>query len=112
MNVEHLIQMANQIGAYFSAEPDRAAARAEVAEHLARFWEKRMRQSLYAYLDSAHKKHRSYSRIQHCRLSMTHGHLRIAAKCLDGRTVLVPMSGNKRDQDQWRWSTGIANTGH
>jgi formate dehydrogenase subunit delta len=51
MNVEHLIQMANQIGAYFAAEPDRAAARDGVADHLARFWEKRMRQSLYASFD-------------------------------------------------------------
>ncbi|ODU49712.1 MAG: formate dehydrogenase [Thiobacillus sp. SCN 63-374] len=53
MNIEHLIHMANQIGAYFEAEPDRAVASAGVADHLARFWEKRMRQSLYAYLDSA-----------------------------------------------------------
>jgi formate dehydrogenase subunit delta len=53
MNIEHLIQMANQIGAYFEAEPDREAAGAGVADHLARFWEKRMRESLYAYLDSA-----------------------------------------------------------
>jgi len=52
MNVEHLIQMANQIGAYFSAEPDPVIARAGVAEHLTRFWEKRMRESLYACLDS------------------------------------------------------------
>lgn len=51
MNVEHLIQMANQIGAYFSAEPDREAARAGIADHLARFWERRMRQSLYASFD-------------------------------------------------------------
>jgi len=51
MNVEHLIQMANQIGAYFAADPDRAAARAGIADHLTRFWEKRMRQSLYASLD-------------------------------------------------------------
>lgn len=53
MNIEHLIHMANQIGAYFESEPDRAVASAGVADHLARFWEKRMRQSLYAYLDSA-----------------------------------------------------------
>ncbi len=53
MNIEHLIHMANQIGTYFEAEPDRATASAGVADHLARFWEKRMRQSLYAYLDSA-----------------------------------------------------------
>lgn len=52
MNNEHLINMANQIGAYFEADPDRAVARAGVANHLAQFWEKRMRQSLYAYLDT------------------------------------------------------------
>jgi len=53
MNIEHLVQMANQIGAYFAAEPDRAAARADVAEHLARFWEKRMRHSLYVGIDQS-----------------------------------------------------------
>lgn len=51
MNIEHLVQMANQIGTYFAAEPDRAAASAGIADHLARFWEKRMRQTLYASLD-------------------------------------------------------------
>lgn len=51
MNTEHLIQMANQIGAYFSAEPDPAEARAEIADHIARFWEKRMKASLYASFD-------------------------------------------------------------
>ncbi|KAB2321295.1 formate dehydrogenase subunit delta [Betaproteobacteria bacterium SCN1] len=52
MNIEHLIHMANQIGSYFAAEPDPADARAGIADHIARFWEKRMRQSLYAGLDS------------------------------------------------------------
>lgn len=53
MNIEHLVQMANQIGTYFAAEPDQAVARADLAEHLARYWEKRMRLSLYASLDLA-----------------------------------------------------------
>lgn len=53
MNIDHLIHMANQIGAYFETEPDRTLASAGIADHLARFWEKRMRLSLYAYLDSA-----------------------------------------------------------
>ena len=48
MNIEHLIHMANQIGSYFAAEPDPAEARAEIANHIARFWEKRMKASLYA----------------------------------------------------------------
>lgn len=51
MNTQHLVQMANQIGSYFAADPDHAVARAGIAEHLARFWEKRMRQSLYASLE-------------------------------------------------------------
>lgn len=53
MNIEHLIHMANQIGAYFDTEPDRTLASAGIADHLTSFWEKRMRLSLYAYLDSA-----------------------------------------------------------
>ncbi len=53
MNIEHLVQMANQIGSYFAAEPDRAVASAGIADHLARFWEKRMRLSLYDGLDQA-----------------------------------------------------------
>ncbi|MHB1092536.1 formate dehydrogenase subunit delta [Thiobacillus sp.] len=53
MNIDHLIHMANQIGTYFESEPDRTVASAGIADHLARFWEKRMRLSLYAYLDSA-----------------------------------------------------------
>jgi formate dehydrogenase subunit delta len=51
MNIEHLIHMANQIGSYFAAEPDPAEARAEIANHIARFWEKRMKASLYASFD-------------------------------------------------------------
>jgi formate dehydrogenase subunit delta len=53
MNTERLIQMANQIGGYFDADPDRVAARDGVAEHIVRFWEKRMRRQLYATLDVA-----------------------------------------------------------
>ena len=52
MNTEHLIQMANQIGAFFAAEPNTEIARAGIADHIARFWEKRMRQSLYSYIDT------------------------------------------------------------
>lgn len=52
MNTEHLIRMANQIGAYYATEPDPEAARAGVADHIARFWEKRMRESLFDCLDS------------------------------------------------------------
>jgi len=43
VNREHLIKMANQIGAFFEAMPDQAQAVADVANHLKRTWEPRMR---------------------------------------------------------------------
>ena len=51
MNVEHLVKMANQIGAFFEAMPDRAEAVAGVANHLKRTWEPRMRAGLLAHVD-------------------------------------------------------------
>ena len=52
MNIERLIQMANDIAAFFAAEPDRAEAAAGVAAHLKRFWEPRMRQAIRAHAES------------------------------------------------------------
>ena len=43
MDVHHLIQMANRIGDFFAAMPDRAEALAGLADHLTKFWEPRMR---------------------------------------------------------------------
>lgn len=51
-NVEHLVQMANDIGQFFSSEPDHEAAVEGVASHIRRFWEPRMRRHIYAYLDA------------------------------------------------------------
>jgi len=42
--------MANDIGAYFASEPDRAAAIAGMVSHLERFWDPRMRRQLLAHL--------------------------------------------------------------
>lgn len=52
MHVESLVKMANQIGTFFEAMPDRAAALAEMAQHIKRFWEPRMRRELLAHVDS------------------------------------------------------------
>lgn len=52
MSIEHLIRMANQIGSFFAVESDPVVARAGVADHFVRFWEKRMRENIYACLDS------------------------------------------------------------
>jgi formate dehydrogenase subunit delta len=45
--------MANQIGAFFGAMPDRAEALEGIAQHLKRFWDPRMRRELLQHLDEA-----------------------------------------------------------
>ena len=52
MSQESLIKMANQIGAFFEAMPDREQAIADIAQHLHRSWESRMRQHLLARVDA------------------------------------------------------------
>ncbi len=53
MNAEHLIKMANQIGAFFASQPDPVQARADFAQHLRRQWDPQMRRALYAQLDAS-----------------------------------------------------------
>ena len=53
MNVEHLIEMANQIGEFFASMPDHDEALTGIAEHIRRFWEPRMRRAILATLDDA-----------------------------------------------------------
>ncbi len=48
--VEHLTQMANDIGAFFHAEPDREQAVKGVVGHIQKFWTPRMRQKLVEHL--------------------------------------------------------------
>jgi formate dehydrogenase subunit delta len=45
---EHLVKMANDIGHFFGAEPEREDAIAGIANHIAKFWTKRMRDKLTA----------------------------------------------------------------
>ena len=52
MDIERLVQMANDIGHYFSSEPDRAAGVAGMLDHLERFWEPRMRRQIAAHLEA------------------------------------------------------------
>jgi formate dehydrogenase subunit delta len=44
--------MANDIAAFFDAEPDKAAAAKDAAHHIKRFWEPRMRAAIAAHLAS------------------------------------------------------------
>lgn len=46
MNIDNLVHMANQIGEFFSAYPDRQEALDGIANHIHKFWEPRMRVSL------------------------------------------------------------------
>jgi formate dehydrogenase subunit delta len=51
MNVDTLVTMANQIGAFFESCPDRAEASGEIAGHLKRYWAPRMRRQLLLHVD-------------------------------------------------------------
>lgn len=53
MHIESLVKMANQIGGFFDAMPDRDEALQELAQHIKRFWEPRMRRALLAHVDEA-----------------------------------------------------------
>lgn len=49
MHAERLVQMANDIAAFFAAEPDHASAIAGIENHIRKFWEPRMRKQLIAH---------------------------------------------------------------
>lgn len=51
MNIEKLVYMANQIGAFFQAQGE-AAAVAGIADHVAKFWDPRMRDAIYAHVEA------------------------------------------------------------
>lgn len=50
MNPVKLIRMANRIGGFFAAMPDREQAIGDVAGHIARTWEPRMIRDLRAHI--------------------------------------------------------------
>lgn len=51
MDVNNLIRMANQIGEFFESMPDRNQALEDIASHIKRFWEPRMRRAILEGLD-------------------------------------------------------------
>ncbi|ARP93943.1 formate dehydrogenase subunit delta [Bordetella genomosp. 13] len=50
MEIGNLIRMANRIGDFFAAMPDRDEAAEGVANHIQKFWEPRMRIELLDFL--------------------------------------------------------------
>lgn len=51
MEIHRLIKMANEIGAFFESEPDRAVAIEGIAGHIRRFWDPRMRRELLQWIE-------------------------------------------------------------
>jgi len=49
MNIDHLIKMANEIADFFDSESAPGQAPKDVASHLRRYWEPRMRQQIMAH---------------------------------------------------------------
>jgi FdhD protein len=56
MNILKLIHMANKIGEFFDAFPDREEALLGISNHLQKFWEPRMLSQLLEYLDAENGK--------------------------------------------------------
>jgi formate dehydrogenase subunit delta len=51
MKIEHLVTMANQIGTFFEAEAERGEAANDIANHLKKFWDPRMRRQIVAHVE-------------------------------------------------------------
>lgn len=51
MNIDHLIKMANEITAFWEGEVGEDKAANEVATHLKRYWEPRMRAQMISYFE-------------------------------------------------------------
>ncbi|VTU29314.1 formate dehydrogenase subunit delta [Variovorax sp. PBL-E5] len=51
MQVDNLIRMANQIGSFFEAMPDRPQALKDIALHIRKFWDPRMRRAFLEHVD-------------------------------------------------------------
>ena len=47
---EQIVRMANDIGSFFRAEPDRKAALDGISNHINKFWTRRMRQRILEYV--------------------------------------------------------------
>ncbi len=49
MNIDLLIKMTNEIGEFFAGTTDADAAARDVANHLKRYWDPRMREQMLKY---------------------------------------------------------------
>ena len=51
MDANNLIKMANKIGTFFESMPNRQQAIQDIAMHLKRFWDPRMRRAILKSMD-------------------------------------------------------------
>jgi formate dehydrogenase subunit delta len=51
MNIDLLVKMANEIGDFFAGTTDKDGAARDVANHLKRYWEPRMRAQMLKYYE-------------------------------------------------------------
>ncbi|MGK0297088.1 MAG: formate dehydrogenase subunit delta [Gammaproteobacteria bacterium] len=51
MNIDNLVEMANDIGSYFKSEPDHEEAVNGVYNHMDKFWEVRMQRQIVNYVE-------------------------------------------------------------
>jgi formate dehydrogenase subunit delta len=52
MDTDRLVTMANEIAAFFAAEPGGPAAAGQMAGHLRKFWDPRMRRAIVAHFEA------------------------------------------------------------
>lgn len=50
MDINTLITMLNQMGAFFVSQPDQKQAEHDLADHIRLFWEPRMRSAIFDFL--------------------------------------------------------------
>ena len=51
VHTDNLVKMANQIASFFETMPDREEALNDIASHIKRYWEPRMRRALLTHID-------------------------------------------------------------
>ena len=49
MHIDYLIQMANDIAAFFVSDKDEAVAAANIQQHIERYWDPRMKSKMIAH---------------------------------------------------------------
>jgi formate dehydrogenase subunit delta len=57
MDIHHLVKMANDIGSFYEAFPDRKEAISSIAAHLRNFWEPRMRHEIIDHAKRGAEEH-------------------------------------------------------